>query len=114
MTSPGYPLLYQLNTRVFVTELSEHLGRVATLDDFPDLEIDRLANLGFDWIWLLSVWQIGEAGRMVSRTNPDWRKEFKETLSDLTENDIAGSGFAITAYRVPEGLGGPNALARLR
>jgi len=43
-----------------------------------------------------------------------WRREFAETLPDLREGDIAGSGFAITSYKVNPGLGGDPALARLR
>ena len=66
----------------------------------------RFAEQGFDWIWLLSVWQIGAAGRAVSRGNPQWRAEFRRVLPDLTEDDICGSGFAITAYTVSEALGG--------
>ena len=31
-----YPSLYQINTRVWLTELSRGLGRAATLDDIPD------------------------------------------------------------------------------
>ena len=54
-TSSAHPLLYQINTRVWLTELSTSLGRPATLDDIPDGELDRLAKLGFDWIWFLSV-----------------------------------------------------------
>ncbi|MFI5008631.1 MAG: alpha-amylase family glycosyl hydrolase, partial [Solirubrobacterales bacterium] len=44
----------------------------------------------------------------------EWRKEFQETLPDLSEDDIAGSGFAITGYTVHPSLGGDPALARLR
>ena len=92
----------------------KHLGRPATLDDIPDSELDRLADLGFDWVWFLSVWQTGPAGQRVSRTNPEWRKEFQETLPDLREDDIPGSGLAITGYTVAKSLGGDAALARLR
>jgi glycosidase len=49
-----YSSLYQINTRVWLTELSRNLGRTATLDDIPDSELDRLKELGFDWVWLLS------------------------------------------------------------
>lgn len=114
MSDHRYPSLYQINTRVWLTDLSRKLGRVATLDDVPDAELDRLAELGFDWIWFLSVWQTGLEGQRVSRANAGWRKEFEETLPDLREEDIAGSGFAITAYAVPANLGGDAALARLR
>jgi hypothetical protein len=109
-----YPSLYQINTRVLLTQLSQKIGRRATLDDIPDSELDYISNKGFDWAWFLSVWQTGLAGQKVSRANPEWRKEFEETLPDLREADIAGSGFAITGYRVHKDLGGNEALNRLR
>ena len=46
-TLPAHPSLYQINTRVWLTELSRSLGRAATLDDIPDTELDRMAGLGF-------------------------------------------------------------------
>jgi hypothetical protein len=114
MKGPRYPSLFQLNTRVWLTELSRTLGRRATLDDVPDDELDRVAELGFDWVWLLSVWQTGAAGQRISRNTAAWRREFEHTLPDLREQDIPGSGFAITGYTVHRDLGGDAALARLR
>jgi hypothetical protein len=111
---PRYPSLYQINTRVWLTELAKSLGRPATLDDIPDAELDKLALQGFDFIWFLSVWQTGPEAQAVSRTNPDWRREFEHTLPDLSDEDIPGSGFAITGYTVHKNLGGDAALARLR
>jgi len=110
----AYPSLYQINTRVWLTQLGRELGRPATLDDIADAELDRWAAMGFDWIWLLSVWQTGSAAQRVSRSSPDWRRDFEATLPDLDEADIAGSGFAINAYTVHSALGGDAALARLR
>jgi hypothetical protein len=109
-----YPSLFQINTRVRLTELSRALGRSATLDDIPDRDLNCLAEQGFDWIWFLSVWRTGKAGQQVSRENQQWRQEFAETLSDLREKDIAGSGLAITGYEVHPDMGGDAALARLR
>jgi hypothetical protein len=114
MPTAVYHSLYELNTRVRVTELSRMLGRHAILDDIPDTDLDRLAALGFDWVWLLSVWQTGQAGQRFSRTNPELRKELEQTLPDLRDEDIPGSGFAITAYTVHSDRGGDPALARLR
>lgn len=108
------PLLYQINTRAWMTELSRRLGRRATLNDITDSELDRLVKLGFDWVWLLSVWQTGSAAQAISRSNPHWAREFAETLPDLTDEDIAGSGFAIQGYAVHRDLGGAEALASLR
>jgi glycosidase len=114
MANMHVPSLYQINTRVWLTELSRMLGKHATLDDIADAELDRLAELGFDWVWLLSVWQTGPAAQAISRANPQWRREFVETLPDLREEDIAGSGFAIQSYTVHRDLGGAAALAGLR
>ena len=114
MKQQMYPSLYQINTRVWLTELSSKLHRPATLDDVPDSELDNILRKGFDWVWLLSVWQTGLAGQNISRTNPEWRKEFEDTLPDLKEEDIEGSGFAITGYEVNKKLGGDAALKRFR
>jgi hypothetical protein len=114
MNKPKYPSLYQVNTRVWMTELSEQIGRQATLDDIPDSALDQFKEKGFDWIWFLSVWQTGKIGQQVSRQNAGWRKEFQDTLPDLKEEDIEGSGFAIIRYSVSEKLGGNDALSRLR
>jgi Alpha amylase, catalytic domain len=108
------PLLYQVNTRVRLTARSQELGRPATLDDIPDTELARLAEMGFDWVWFLSVWQTGLASQRISRTHREWRQEFEETLPDLREEDIQGSGFAIAGYSAHSGLGGDVALGRLR
>ena len=114
MIKTYFPSLYLLNTRVLLTEMSQKLGRIATLDDFPDSEMDKIAASGFDWVWLLTVWQTGVEGQRISRENKGWREEFVDTLPDLREEDIAGSGFAITRYVVTDHLGGDDSLARLR
>jgi glycosidase len=114
VNQPRYPSLYQINTRVRLRELSDALGRHATLDDLPDEELDRLARLGFDWVWLLGIWQTGPAARSVSLQNPAWRREFAELLGDLREDDVCGSCFAVQGYRVHAEFGGALALARLR
>ena len=44
MREPVHPCLYQLNTRVRMTELQRQLGRRVTLDDIPDIELERLAE----------------------------------------------------------------------
>jgi len=111
---PRYPSLFQINTRVWLEGLSREAGKPITLADIDDTTIDGFAEKGFDWIWLLSVWQTGAAGRAVSRGSPQWRAEFEAILPDLTDDDIAGSGFAITAYTVSDAVGGETALAQFR
>jgi hypothetical protein len=114
MDHAQHPLLYQVNTRASLGELSASLGRRATLDDVPDAALDRLAACRCDWIWPLGIWQTGAAGRASSRANAAWREEFKTALSDLTDDDVSGSPFAVIAYAADRDFGGNEALARFR
>jgi glycosidase len=114
MTAVRYPSLFQVNTRVRLSELSWALGRPATLDDVTDGELDRLAADGFDLVWFLGVWQTGEAARRVSRSKPEWLEEYRRVLPDFRESDVTGSCFAVRDYRVHADFGGDAALARLR
>ena len=114
MPAPRYPSLFQINTRVRLSELSAVLGRPATLDDISDAELDRLAGDGFDLVWFLGVWQTGEAARRVSASNPEWLAEYHRVLPDFQESDVSGSCFAIRDYHVHVNFGGDQALARLR
>jgi glycosidase len=114
MAAVRYPALYEINTRVWLRELSRKLARPATLHDVADADIDRIRRLGFDWVWLLGVWQTGPAGRRVSLTQPDWRRGYEEALVDFSDDDVSGSPFAVQAYTVDRTLGGDDALAQLR
>jgi glycosidase len=108
--TPSHPTLYEVNTRILLNEL----GPGTTLADVPDTVLDRWAALGFDWIWLLGVWQTGPAGREVSRSRADWRSDFVKVLPDVTDDDICGSPFAVQSYTVHRDFGGEAALASLR
>ncbi len=109
-----YPSLYQINTRIWLRELPGPQERPLLLDGVPEAELERLEGQGFDWVWLLGVWQTGPASREVSRTQPQWRRDFEAILPDLTDADITGSPFAVQAYTVHSDFGGDEALRRLR
>lgn len=111
---PASPLLYQINTRILLTERSLELGRPASLDEVSDAFLDGLAGLGFRWIWFMGLWQTGEAGRRVSLAHPGLREEYARVLEDFTEEDVCGSPFAVRDYRTHEDFGGDGALRRLR
>ena len=100
-----YPTLYQINTRVWLRELSERLGRRVTLADIPDDFLDRVAASGFDYIWFLGLWQTGAAGRRASLSFPEWLRECRATLPGFTEADVSGSPFAVTGYALHRDFG---------
>jgi glycosidase len=111
---PRYPSLFQINTRVLMTELSAKLKRPATLDDISDEQIDRWKEQGFDVIWFLGVWQTGPAAQKVSASKSEWLTEYKHVLPDFQPSDVCGSCFAIREYKVHKDFGGKQALVRLR
>ena len=49
--------------------MSQSPAEAGRYDDIPDGELDRLAELCFDWIWLHSVWRTGPAAQRISPTN---------------------------------------------
>jgi hypothetical protein len=106
---PRHPALLQINTRTWISERSEALERAATLDDMPDAALERIAQNGFDWVWLLGVWQTGEAGREISLRQPEWQPEYRELLGEFDNEDVAGSPFAVRDYVVSGNFGGPAA-----
>jgi hypothetical protein len=106
-----YPLLYQINTRVILGEISTGLGRIATFDDVPRQILDDIGERGFEWVWMLGVWQTGAAGRAVSLAQID---SFRAALPDIRPADVCGSPYAIADYHVHHDFGGERALAGFR
>jgi hypothetical protein len=111
---PLHPALLEINTRTWLSELGETLHRPATLDDVPAAAIEDIAHNGFDWAWLLGVWQTGEVGRQISLHQPEWQREYHELLGEVRDEDISGSPFAVQSYVVNREFGGPAALERFR
>ena len=76
MPTPTHHALYQANTRVWLWELSQELGRPATLDDIPDSAIDELASL--DALLEMNACVAGDPDEVVQRF-----KAYEETGCDL-------------------------------
>jgi glycosidase len=110
----SYPALYQINTRVWLRELADSSGRPATLADIPDNALDRIASLGFDYVWFLGLWQTGPAGRQVALSRPGWQQAFRKILPDFTEADVVSSPFAVAGYTLNRAFGDETALPDLR
>ena len=104
-----FPLLLQVDARVLLRRLD-----AATLADIPDTLIDRWTAWRVRWIYLLGVWQLGQAGPAISRADPALLAEGRAALPHFTPADIAGSPFAITGTQVDASHGGDEALAHLR
>lgn len=107
-------LLYEINTRIWLRELSEQQNRTITLESIPDSELKKLSDRRFTHIWLLGVWQTGPTGRMMSRSRSEWVREFHKDLPGCSVADICGSPYAVQEYSVHRDFGGNEALKILR
>ena len=113
-TAPPHPFLYQINTWAWLSALEAREGRPVHLGTVPDAEWDALADLGFDAVWLMGVWQRSPAGVAVALDNERLLAEFRATLPDFRANDVVGSPYCIRDYTVDARLGGPDGLSAAR
>ena len=109
-----HPVLYEVNTRVLLHELSQESGDAMTLADIPDRIVDEWCALGIDAVWLMGVWTTGALGRQLALDTPGLHEEYRRSLPDVTADDILGSPYAVQEYRVAPALGGGKALRALR
>jgi hypothetical protein len=111
---PKHPLLYEINTWVWLEELGRKRGSPLTLAGVPGEEWDALGSLGFDAVWLMGVWERSPAGLRVAMQNPGLLADFHRALPDLSAGDIVGSPYCVRRYVADGRLGGSGGLAAAR
>jgi Alpha amylase, catalytic domain/WD40-like Beta Propeller Repeat len=111
---PNYPVVYEINTAAWLSDLRHQYDRPVTLGTVPQEELDRLAGFGFDAVWLMGVWQRSVQARRVARQHGGLQGDYRRALPDYEEEDCFGSPYAIYAYHVDPGLGSDDQLAELR
>jgi len=104
-SSRPHPHLYEINTWVWLHELSRKMNRTIRLGDVPDGEWDDLQAKGFDCIWLMGVWERSFLGRQIARHHPGLQREYAKALPEWQESDVVGSPYAVRAYRPDPDLG---------
>lgn len=109
-----HPLLYELNTRCWLRELSAQRGQTIHLGNVPDEEFQSWQRLGLTHIWLMGTWTTCSRAREFALTDLDLLQAYREALSDWSPADVTGSPYALAEYRVPEALGGEEGLRRFR
>ena len=64
-----YPSVYEINTWVWLFELSRKDGKNISLSSIPAAEWDAIAAYGFDAVWLMGVWERSPAGIEIGRAS---------------------------------------------
>ena len=113
-TRPAHPVIYKINTWVWLGELSRRYGETITLDAVSAEEWDALAGLGIDALWLMGVWERSPAGIRIAAQHEGLIADFKRALPDFSPQDNVGSPYCVRSYVVDAHLGGPNGLAEAR
>ena len=115
MTSwPPQPVIYEVNTWVWLAALSAGLGRHVDLGTVPDATWDELVLPGIDAVWLMGVWERSPRGAEIALAHPGVDAEHRTTLADFTAGDVIGSAYCIRSYTVDPRLGGDGGLAIAR
>jgi len=111
---PQYTSVFEINTWVWLTDLSQKTGISVDLGSVPAMEWDRIAGLGFDAVWLMGVWERSPAGIAIANRNLSLLDDFRLALPDFRPQDNVGSAYCVRRYKVDKHLGGPEGLAIAR
>ncbi len=89
------------NSHVWLYQLSETYQReIQRLDQIPDEELDKLAQWGFNGLWLIGLWE---------------RSEASKTIKQLCGNpEAVASAYSLKNYEIASDLGGETAYQNLR
>ena len=113
-TWPEHPVIYEINTWVWLDELSRKYQRPLNLATIPDQEWDSIASYGFDAVWFMGVWERSPLGIEISMRNKGLLEDFKRALSNFSPEDNVGSPYCVHRYVVDKYLGGLEGLAAAR
>ena len=113
-TWPVSPSIYEINTWVWLGELTRKYSTLVALDNVPPAEWDALAQWGFDAVWLMGVWERSPEGARIAREHTGLQADYRRALPDYTGEDVIGSPYCIRRYEVDLWLGGREGLAVAR
>eukprot|EP01097_Dermamoeba_algensis_P003864 TRINITY_DN2619_c0_g1_i1.p1 TRINITY_DN2619_c0_g1~~TRINITY_DN2619_c0_g1_i1.p1 ORF type:complete len:499 (-),score=87.48 TRINITY_DN2619_c0_g1_i1:107-1564(-) len=107
-------VVYQISLRPWLYELSLKYGQKITLAHVPTEEWIKLQQKKITMVWLMGVWSIGQYGVYHDRVSIPHRNNFGKVLPDYDLDDIIGSPYAITEYKVNPQVGTEEDLKKTR
>jgi len=101
---PKYPTIYEINTWVWLSGLSQKSGMPTDLRSVRAADWDAIAKFGFDAVWLMGVWERSPAGIAIANRNVNLLNDFCRTLPDFALQDNVGSPYCVRRYVVDNHL----------
>jgi glycosidase len=96
------PALYEINTYVWLYELSQQYGEPVTIGNVPAAEWDRFKALGCDYIWLMGIWKRSMSGFRIFQDEAEEYIPFISYINSIfpgwKEEDLVGSPYSVAAY----------------
>ena len=111
---PKHPVIYEINTWVWLHELSVKYNALITLNSVPEEEWDAIGALNVDAVWFMGVWERSPTGIRIANKNEGLLADFRRALPDYKTNDNVGSPYCIRKYVVDGRLGSREGLAAAR
>jgi len=108
------PIIYEINTWVWLDDFSRNCGRPVHLGTVPEEVWDAFASLGVDALWLMGVWERSPRGVLIARASRTLQREYERALPDFSPEDVVGSPYSVHRYEVDERLGGAAGLRLAR
>ena len=84
---PGQPVIYEINTAVWLDELSRTAGRPVTLAGVAAAAWDAAVPAGVDAVWLMGVWGGARLG---------WR--WRSPMPSCSDQSRPGHGVQLAAW----------------
>ncbi|MGB7024905.1 MAG: alpha-amylase family glycosyl hydrolase [Candidatus Acidiferrales bacterium] len=100
-----HPHLYEINAWAWLEELSAKLDRRVALRDVPDSEWDNIASLGFDFLWLMGVWERSPVSRRFFQADAASFSSFDAALPGWKLSQIVGSPYSVYRYQPDPRIG---------
>ena len=104
--SRPHPHLLEIAAWPWLTRLSAQAGRQVTLANVPASVWDDIARQGFDYLYLMGVWQRSPLGRQIALHDAGLRTEYDRALPRWTSDDVTGSPYCIADYVPDARMGG--------
>lgn len=104
------PLLYEINTRVWIKKF----GTDIKLNQIPMDFFKELRVRGFQYVWLMGVWQTSKNAVEKYCFEEGLKKEYDAALPGWQNEDVIGSPYSIEDYIVNPELGTEEMLIELK